>query len=90
MSVVYLGLWAAGLLIGSTLLAMLLFGIRRLAQRRLSVLPVVVGTAPLVLIAVLGAALGDWARGAVLTNLMMLAAVCVLLLVSGLRGLFRG
>jgi hypothetical protein len=75
-------------LVGLSLAALILFGIRNLTYGKADPLTIVLVLIPALLVVVLGFATGDWAYSGIIAFLVTLALTSVSLLLSGLRGLF--
>lgn len=86
-AVLPIAVWAAIILTGLGLLAILLFGARSLAYGKVEPLSVAIVLVPAVLFLVLGFTMG-WALGAMWTVLIMFALAMLALLLTGVRSLF--
>lgn len=75
------------ILIGLSLVAVLLFGIRNLTFGKVNPLTMALTFVPIALLVVLGLVTGDWSYSGMITVLVMLAITSVTLFLSGLRGL---
>jgi len=81
-------IWAALIVTGLSLVAMVLFGLRNLTYGKMDVVTVTLFAAPFVLFAVLGFVVMDsWAEAAVVTFLILLVLTSFSLLLSSIRGL---
>lgn len=80
--------WAALIISGLSLAALLLFGIRSLASGKVNPISAAIVLLPLIVAALLGLALGDWAQAAILATLVVLVLAAVALLLTGIRGIF--
>ena len=79
--------WAVIIVSGLSLLAIGVFGIRSLVQGKVNPLTIVLTMVPMLILAVLGFVLGDWAHAAILAFLISLVLTSAALLLSGLKGL---
>ncbi|MBO6576588.1 MAG: hypothetical protein JJ896_13250 [Rhodothermales bacterium] len=75
-------------LVGLGMVAIVLFGIRNLSHGKVNPSTIVLSGIPMVLLVVLGFALGDWAVAGVYTFLISLVLTTAALLLSGVKGLF--
>ena len=73
---------------GLSLAMMLAFGLRGVAQGKVSYMTMVSVAVPLVILLGLGFGLGDWPQAAIYTLLIMLGLAAVSMLVASVRGLF--
>lgn len=80
--------WAVLIVTGLSLLTMVVFSIRALAQGKVEPISIALVSLPIVIFVVLGFVLGDWSLAAVYGFLIALGLGGVALLLSGLRGLF--
>ena len=87
-TIVPYAIWAAIIIMGLGLVGMLLFGLRSILHGKINALTAVIILVPVVVLAVLGFVLGDWAVAGIWTVVLMFALAAVGLLLSGLRGLF--
>ncbi|MFT4604835.1 MAG: hypothetical protein ACI9W4_001574 [Rhodothermales bacterium] len=76
-------------LVGMGMAAIVVFGIRNLAQGKVNIMTVVLSGIPIVLLLVLGFVLGDWSAAAIYTVLIALVMTSASLLLSGLRGIIN-
>lgn len=74
-------------LVGLGVLAIIVFGLRNLTYGNVNPLTMVLSSAPVVLLVVLGFVLGDWSVAGIYTVLITLVVTAATLLLSGLRGL---
>lgn len=81
-------IWAVIIVSGLSLLAIGVFGVRSLIQGKVDPLTIVLTMVPIALLGILGLVLGDWAHAAMLAFLISLALTSLVLLLSGLKGLF--
>ena len=81
-------IWAVIIVSGLSLLAIGLFGVRSLIQGKVDPLTIVLTMVPIALLGILGLVLGDWSRAAMLAFLISFALTTLVLLLSGLKGLF--
>ncbi|MDA0683750.1 MAG: hypothetical protein O3A57_04930 [Bacteroidetes bacterium] len=81
-------IWAVIIVSGLSLLAIGIFGVRSLIQGKVDPLTIVLTMVPIALLGILGLVLGDWAHAAMLAFLISLALTSLVLLLSGLKGLF--
>ena len=75
-------------LVGLGIVAIVLFGVRNLTHGKVNPMTVALSAVPMVLLVILGLALGDWAVAGVYTFLISLALTSIALVMSGMRGLF--
>lgn len=87
-SLVVYATWAGIILCALALVAIALFGVKSMIHGKISPLTAVLILVPVVLLAVLGLIIGDWAVAGIWTMLIMLALAALSLLLSGIRGLF--
>jgi hypothetical protein len=80
--------WAAILLIGLSLVAMLLFGVRSLVYGKVSPVSIAIILVPGIVFVLLGLVMGDWTTAAIWTLMVMFALATLSLFLSGIRGLF--
>lgn len=76
-------------LVGLGMLAVVGFGLRNLAQGKVNLSTVILSGIPIVLLVILGFALGDWATAAIYTVLIALLMATGSLVLSGLRGIIN-
>lgn len=76
-------------LVGLGLLAIVGFGLRNLSHGKVNLMTVVLSGIPIVLLGVLGFALGDWSAAAIYTVLIALLLATGSLVLSGLRGIIN-
>ena len=88
-SLVPLGIWAVIGLVGLGILTILAFGIRSLAYGKVDKLTIVFVSLPILLLAVLGLAMGDWTRAAMFTLFIMIGMAIVAMLLTSVKGVFR-
>jgi len=81
-------IWAVLIVTLLSIAAIALFGVRSLVQGKLNPLTAVLTMIPVLIFAVLGFAMGDWAEAAIVTVLISLGLTSAVLLLSGLKGLF--
>ncbi|NNF03013.1 MAG: hypothetical protein HKN17_00995 [Rhodothermales bacterium] len=81
-------IWAVLIVSGLSLLTMVVFSIKALAQGKVEPLSIILVAIPIVIFGVLGLVLGDWALAAVYGFLISLTLSAIALLLSGMRGLF--
>ena len=81
-------IWAVIIVSGLSLLAIGIFGVRSLIQGKVDPLTIVLTMVSIALLGILGLVLGDWAHAAMLAFLISLALTSLVLLLSGLKGLF--
>ena len=74
-------------LVGLGILFIVLFGLRNLTHGKVSPTTIILSAVPVVLLVVLGFALGDWWTAGVYTVLIALGLASAALLLSGMRGL---
>ncbi len=87
-SLVVYATWAGIILCGMALVAIVLFGVKSMIHGKVSPLTAALILVPVVLLAVLGLVLGDWAVAGIWTMVIMFILAGFSLLLSGLRGLF--
>ncbi len=87
-SIVVYATWAGIILCGLALVAIALFGVKSMIHGKVNPLTAVVIILPVVLLAVLGLVLGDWALAGIWTMVIMFILASISLLLSGIRGLF--
>ncbi|NNE68954.1 MAG: hypothetical protein HKN29_01180 [Rhodothermales bacterium] len=73
-------------LVGLGMLAIVLFGLRNLTYGKVNPMTVALSAVPMILLVVLGFALGDWSVAAIYTVLIALGLASASLLLAGLRG----
>ena len=78
--------WAAIILVGLGIVAMVGFGLRSLAYGKISWMSILIVVIPIILLVVLGLAMETWAEAAIMTTLIMLGLGVIGLLISGFRG----
>jgi len=86
-TIVPYAIWLVLILIGLSLVALAVFGVRNLTYGKVNPLTIVLTLVPVALLAVLGFATADWWYAGVVTVLVMLCITAVALLLSGMRGL---
>ncbi len=74
-------------LVGVSLLAMVLFGIRSVMNGKVKPMSMAAVAVPLVLLGVLGMVMQDWPTAAIYTLLIMLALTSLSMLLASLKGL---
>lgn len=87
-NIVPLAIWAALILIGLSLVAQVIFGLRNLTYGKISAISMLIVALPLLLMVVLGFSVGSWAQAGVITVVVMFGLTIVALLLSGLRNMF--
>lgn len=87
-SLVVYATWAGIILCGLALVAIALFGLKSMIHGKVNPLTAVLILLPVVLLAVLGFVLGDWAMAGIWTMVIMFILAAFSLLLSGIRGLF--
>lgn len=87
-SLVVYATWAGIILCGLALVAIALFGLKSMMHGKVNALTAILILVPVVLLAGLGFALGDWAVAGIYTMLIMMVLAALSLLLSGIRGLF--
>lgn len=87
-TIVPYAVWAALIIMGLGILGMLLFGIRSIVHGKINLVTGSIILIPVVVLAVLGVVLGDWAVAGIWTIVIMFALAVIGLLLSGIRGLF--
>ncbi len=80
-------IWAALIVSGLSILAIVLFGIRNLTYGKMDVVTMVLLGVPVVLFAIFGLTMDSWAEAAVFTFLILFVVTAVSLLGSSIRGL---
>jgi hypothetical protein len=81
-------IWAAVIITGLSIVAIVLFGIRNMTYGKMDVVTTTLLAVPFVLFGVLGFVVMDtWAEAAVLTFLILLVLTAGSLLLSSIRGL---
>ncbi len=80
--------WIVFIQVGLSALAMLLFGIRSMAYGKIKPITAVIVAVPILLLVVLGFALGDWALAGITSVIILLGVAALGLLVSGMRNAF--
>ena len=86
-AIVPYAIWASLILTGLSVIAIVLFGIRSLAHGKVKPISIITLVVPAVVLLGFGLALGDWARAAIWTFLVMLTLSLLALLLSSTRGL---
>lgn len=86
-SIIPIAVWTVIVLTGLAVLTMLLFGIRSATYGKISPIAATIVAIPIVLLVVLGFALGDWDQAGIVTVLIMLGIGAVAMLLSGLRSM---
>jgi hypothetical protein len=87
-TIVPYAIWAALILTSVSIVAIILFGIRSLAYGKVNPVSIATLVLPAIVMIGFGLALGDWARAAIWTFLVMLLLSLVALLLSSARGMF--
>lgn len=87
-TIVPYAIWASIIIGGLGLLAMVLFGLRSVLHGKINPLTAAVIIVPVIILAILGFVMGDWAVAGIWTMVIMFGLAVVGLLLSGLRGLF--
>lgn len=87
-SLVVYATWAGIILCGLAIVAIALFGVKSMIHGKVNLLTAALILVPVVLLAVLGFVLGDWALAGIWTMVIMLVLAAFSLLLSGIRGLF--
>jgi hypothetical protein len=82
-----IGIWIVLALVGVSLLAMLLFGIRSVSQGKVKPMSMAAVALPLILLAILGFVLGDWPTAAIYTVLVMMVVAAASMLLASIKGL---
>jgi len=80
-------IWAALIISGFSLLAIVLFGIRNLTYGKMDYVTMALLGVPVVVMAILGFTMDTWADAAIITVLILLAMTSLSLLGSSIRGL---
>ncbi len=80
-------IWAAIIVTGLSIVAIVLFGLRNMTYGKMDYLTVGLLTVPFVAIVVLGLSMGSWAEASVITFLGMFVLTSLTLLASSIRGL---
>ncbi|NBC18343.1 MAG: hypothetical protein GVY18_13620 [Bacteroidetes bacterium] len=88
MTLVSIAIYVVLALIGLGLLAMGLFGVRSIMFQKVDYFSIVSVIVPIVLLLVLGFAMGDWSLAAIATVIIMFGLAILALLLTGIRGLF--
>ena len=88
-SLVPLGIWAVIGLVGLGILTIVVFGIRSLVFGKIDKLTIIFVSLPIVMLAILGFAMGDWTRAAMFTLFIMIGLAIVAMLVTSVKGVFR-
>lgn len=88
-SLVPIAAWLVTALVGLGVLVILVFGIRSVLYGKVDKMSIVFITLPMLLLVILGFALGDWTMAAMYTLLVMIALAIVTMLVTSVRGVFR-
>lgn len=83
----FIGITIVLAVVGMSLLAMLLFGIRSIAHGKVKPMSMAAVAVPLVLLAVLGLVMQDWPTAAIYTLLIMLVLTSLSMLLASLKGL---
>lgn len=87
-SLVVYATWAGIILCGLALVSIALFGLKSMIHGKVNPLTAVLILVPVVLLAVLGLVIGDWAVAGIWTMVIMFILAAISLLLSGIRGLF--
>ena len=89
MGIAQIGIILVVAITGLSLLGMLLFGVRSFMFGKVS--PITTGAVllPVVLLVVLGFAMGDWPTAAIYTLLVMFVVAAVAMVLSSVKGLLR-
>ncbi|MEX0601636.1 MAG: hypothetical protein WD021_08835 [Rhodothermales bacterium] len=87
-TIVPYAIWAALIIMGLGILGMALFGVKSIIHGKINPVTGGIILIPIVLLAVLGFVLGDWAVAGIWTVVAMFGLAAVGLLLSGIRGLF--
>ncbi len=88
-SLVPIAAWLVTALVGLGVLVILVFGIRSVLYGKVDKMSILFITLPMILLIILGFALGDWTMAAMYTLLVMIALAIVTMLVTSVRGVFR-
>ena len=88
MGIVSLGIWAAIVLSGLGVLAIVLFSLRGLVFGKVELATVIVMVIPVVVFVVLGLIMETWAVAGIWTTIIMGVLAALALLFTGVRGLF--
>ncbi len=80
-------IWAALIVSGLSVLAMVVFGIRNVTYGKMDYVTIGLLATPGVLLVVLGFAMDSWAEAAVVTFIFLLVVTSLSLLISSVRGL---
>lgn len=81
-------IWAVLIISVLSMACIVVFGIRSVAQGKVNSLTAVLTMIPGVLFVLFGLILGNWTEGAIVAVLLSLGLSSVVLLLSGIRGLF--
>lgn len=87
-TIVPYAIWAAIIIMGLGILGIALFGVKSIIHGKISPVTGGIILIPIVLLAALGFALGDWGVAGIWTVVAMFGLAAVSLLLSGIRGLF--
>lgn len=82
-----IGIWIVLVLVGVSLLAMLLFGVRSVAQGKVKPMSMAAVALPIVVLIILGLVIGDWPTAAIYTVLIMIVVAAASMLLASVRGL---
>ncbi len=80
-------IWAALIVTGISLLAIVLFGFRNLTYGKMDYVTMGLLSTPVVLLVVLGLAMDTWAEASITTVVILLVLTSLSLLISSSRGL---
>ncbi|NND71274.1 MAG: hypothetical protein HKN43_06825 [Rhodothermales bacterium] len=82
-----IGIWIVLVLVGISLLSMLLFGVRSVAQGKVKPMSMAAVALPMIVLVVLGLVLGDWPTAAIYTVLIMIVVAALSMLLTSMRGI---
>ncbi len=88
MNIVVIAIYIVLALIGLSLVAMLLFGVRSVAFGKINPLTMGIVCVPIIILVILGFVLPSWEEAGIMTILITLGLTILALLVTGLKGLF--
>ena len=81
-------IWAGIILVVLGLIAMLLFGLRSVFYGKIEPISLGLMVIPILIFVVLGFTMETWARGAIMTSIVLFGLGIVGLFLTGVRGLF--
>ena len=81
-------IWAGIILVVLGVIAMLLFGLRSVFYGKIEPVSLGLMIVPLLIFVILGFTMETWARGAIMTSIVLFALGVVGLFLTGVRGLF--